>query len=92
MTSINDKLARKKYISEFRILLMLVTTISMLPNMVKMYKNKNITKRTFCSFGFCVRPRGQSESHCFLVPFPWFHLFLIGADFRYEEQFTYKSN
>ena len=22
----------------------------------------------------------------------WFHLFLIGADFRYEEQFTYQSN
>ena len=37
MTSINDKLARKKYIGEFRVLLnVTVTTISMLPNMVKM--------------------------------------------------------
>ena len=58
MTSINDKLARKMYVGEFRVLLNVsVSTVSMLSNTVRIYKNKNITKRTFCSFGFCVRLR-----------------------------------
>ena len=56
--SVNDKQARKMCIGEFRVLLTVtVSTMRMLPTMVKMKKNKNRTERTFCSFGFCVRPR-----------------------------------
>ena len=58
MTSIHDKLARKKYIGEFRVsLTAIVTIIRRLPTRVKRQMNKNKTKRTFHSFGFCVRPR-----------------------------------
>ena len=46
------------YIGEFSVLLTATAaTISRLPTAVKMQKNKNITKRTFRSFGFWVRPK-----------------------------------
>ena len=42
---------------EFRAwLVVMVTTMSRLPERVAMYKTKNTTNTIFCIWGFCVRP------------------------------------
>ena len=57
VTSIDTKLARKKYTGEFRVLLTVTVMIMRkLPSIVKMQKTRNMTKRTFRSFGFFLRP------------------------------------
>ena len=57
VTSIDTKLARKKYTGEFRVLLTVTVMIMRkLPSTIKMQKTRNMTKRTFHSFGFFLRP------------------------------------
>ena len=67
--SINDKLARKKYSSELRVLLtVIVTTMSRLPTRVKCRRARTQQKGLSAPLDSVWGPGGQSKLHCSVVP------------------------
>ena len=84
MASINDKLARKKCIGDFRVLLTVIVTVS--------HSSQNVEDQEYGRKDFLllwILCEAQEDKVCYTVP--WSHLVCTGAEFTCLKQFTYKT-
>ena len=79
MTSINDKLARKKYIDAFRVLLSYSHNDEQVAHNSNNIEEQEYNKKDFLFFWILCEAQEDETSHIA----PWFHLVCAEVDFTY---------